>query len=70
VEAKLACNFNLLIAIVQTIRDQKGAGLETCPSPLLKMFIWSRNCPYVVFLQWNKNSDLPLNGNLVFLLLW
>lgn len=28
------CNiFNLFIAIVQTIRDQKGAGLETRPSP-------------------------------------
>ena len=38
--------------------------------PLLKMIIWSRNCPYVVFLQWNKNNDLPLNGNLVFSLFW
>ena len=34
------------------------------------MIIWSRNCPYVVFLQWNKNNDLPLNGNLVFSLFW
>ena len=46
--------------------------LKPAPVSLLKMIIWSRsrNCPYVVFLQWNNNNDLPLNGSLVFLLLW
>lgn len=42
--------------------------LKLAPVLLCKMIIWSQNCPFVLFLWWNKNGDSSF-FNLCFFLI-
>ena len=49
--------------------DKKVFSSKLTPVPLREKVIWSQNCPFDVFLWWNKNGDPLFILLLCFLLI-